>query len=403
VRTFEAQRRRQEGTFVPDALLLERFAAGRDESAFAELLARHGPMVLGLCRRGLSCRQDAEDAYQATFLVLARRAGAIAQGERLAGWLCRVACRIATRMRRQRAVRQRHEQSAPRAGPTDRGDDFLAVHEEVQRLPARYRDLVALCYLEGRSHPEAARALGVPLGTVKGWLARARGLLRRRLERRGVALSAGLLAAATGGATAAAVPPTASLSPGVGGRSSDRPAELAQEVLRAMWRAKWQTAAAAILAVVLLGFGAASVAYHALADGPGTKKGKGDAADIQGTWRVVKLAAEGKEQDDDEAKRIKKGAWIIKAGKITVKKADEDSEVTYKLYPQRKPKAIDVTPQTGPPAEKGKLVKGVYELKGDELKICIPAAPGSDRPDAVATKAGSRTMLLVLKRQKARK
>src|SRR5262249_10317275 len=134
VRAFEAQRRRQTDTFIPDAFLLERFAVSKDESAFAELLARHGPMVLGLCRRGLSCRQDAEDALQATFLVLARRAGAIGQGERLAGWLCRVACRIATRMRRQRAVRQRHEQSVPRPRPTGRGDDYLAVHEEVQRL-----------------------------------------------------------------------------------------------------------------------------------------------------------------------------------------------------------------------------------------------------------------------------
>jgi RNA polymerase sigma factor (sigma-70 family) len=395
---------------LADAQLLARFATGRDESAFAEILARHGPLVLGLCRRSLG-RHDAEDAFQATFLVLARRAGSIGQGERLAGWLCRVACRIATRMRRQQAVRRRHEQSAvPPAAPPGPSDACLAVLDEVQRLPARYRNLLVLCYLEGNSHPEAARALGVPLGTVKGWLARARGLLRKRLARRGVRLSAGLLAAGAGAlpadlsaATVRVAVPTASPGPG-GGRSPDRPIELAEEVLRAMRRAKLQLVGAVVLALALFGIGAVAIAYQA-DTASAAKKAKGDEASIQGTWRVVKLEMEGEEKDDDEAKRMKKATWVITAGKIVVKKpgADEDGEVTYKLYPDRKPKAIDVTPQNGPPREKGKLVKAVYELKGDELTICMTAPPGEDRPDAVSTKRGSRTMLMVLKREKAKK
>src|SRR5262249_368681 len=163
-----------------------------DEGAFAALLARHGPMVLGVCRRVLRHTQDAEDAFQATFLVLARKAGAIGRREALGGWLYGVACRVAARAR---ALLLRHRPTAHRptadvpepvgAGAAvdgaSGGEVRLALQEEVARLPAKYRGPVVLCYLEGRTHEEAALDLGWPVGTVKGRLARARELLRRRL------------------------------------------------------------------------------------------------------------------------------------------------------------------------------------------------------------------------------
>ena len=168
-----------------------------------------------------------------------------------------------------------------------------------------------------------------------------------------------------------------------------------------MWTAKWLTGAA-VLAVALLGFGAVAVGYHAADKEPAANRAKGDADAIQGTWQVVRLEAAGEEEDDDEAKRMKKATWVFKAGKLRVKKGGEDGEAAYKLHPDKKPKAIDVTPQNGPPLEKGMLIKAVYELKGDELKVCISHPPGVDRPDSLNTK-GTRNLLIVLRREKAKK
>ncbi len=198
------------GADRPDAELLARFAGQRDEAAFAALVARHGPMVLRLCRHVLRCEQDAEDAFQATFLVLARTAGSIRRGESLGSWLYGVARRVALRAGRAAARRRRRE-----AGVSDMpADDPAAVaalrelqavlDEEVSRLPPKYRGPFVLCCLEGRSRDEAAAELGWNRGTLSGRLAQARLLLRRRLARRGVTLTAGLAAAAIG---PAAVPP----------------------------------------------------------------------------------------------------------------------------------------------------------------------------------------------------
>jgi RNA polymerase sigma factor (sigma-70 family) len=197
-----------------DAALLERFAARREEAAFEALVRRHGPMVLGLCRRLLADVQDAEDAFQATFLVLVRKAGSLRQGKLLAGWLYRVAHRIANRARvvsarRRGRERQGVEMAQARPGGAEGEADLgPLLHEEVNRLPEKYRVPVLLCYLQGRTNEQAARELAWPVGTVKGRLTRARALLRGRLVRRGVGLSLGILGTAlTQSLAPAAIPP----------------------------------------------------------------------------------------------------------------------------------------------------------------------------------------------------
>jgi RNA polymerase sigma factor (sigma-70 family) len=190
---------------LSEGALLERYVAGGDEAAFAALVARHGPMVLGVCRRVLRDERDVEDAFQATFLVLVRRAGAIRDGDLVGRWLHGVAHRVAVRARAHSARRFVHEQSvsepieavAYERDPVDAERHELAaiVDEEVTRLPSPLRAPVVLCYLEGMSHDEAARRLRWPVGTVRSRMARARDVLRHRLARRGVTADGEALAA----------------------------------------------------------------------------------------------------------------------------------------------------------------------------------------------------------------
>jgi RNA polymerase sigma factor (sigma-70 family) len=187
-----------------DRQLLDRFTGERDEAAFAELVRRHGPMVLSACRRVLRHEQDAEDAFQAAFLVLVRKAAFVRQGDTVAGWLHRVAHRLALRAlnkerRHERCAVPAGEQAAPLAPSTPLQ---AALDEEVQRLPEPYRSAVVLCYLEGRTQAEAARALATTAAAVNSRLKRARDLLRRRLARHG-----SLAGALTTGPAPAAPPP----------------------------------------------------------------------------------------------------------------------------------------------------------------------------------------------------
>jgi len=184
-----------------DAVLLENFVDQRDEAAFEALVHRHGPMVLGLCRRMLRNSHDAEDAFQATFLVLVHKAGSVRKRASLGHWLYGVAYRTALQARTERARRRMHERKGatmPIANPAP--DIFWqelrsVLDEEVSRLPEKYRAPVILCYLEGMTYEEASWQLCWPKGTVAIRLARARERLRANLVRRGVDLSgAGLTA-----------------------------------------------------------------------------------------------------------------------------------------------------------------------------------------------------------------
>jgi RNA polymerase sigma factor (sigma-70 family) len=229
----------------PDALLLEQFAASRDEYAFAALLKRHGPMVLAVCRRVLRDPHDAEDAFQATFLVLARKAGSVRQYASVASWLYGVAYRTALKARAAAARRRSAEREATlaRAAEPDAAREALwrdlrpVLDEEVGRLPEKNRAAFVLCYLEGRTTAEAAQALACPRGTVLSRLAWARARLRGRLARRGLALSTGLLASLLSPAElSAAVPPAlfAAAAQAPWGGVSVPVTTLAEGVLRAM-------------------------------------------------------------------------------------------------------------------------------------------------------------------------
>src|SRR3954454_3513196 len=207
-----------------DEQLLDRFldrdddssvSEARAEAAFRAIVVRHGPMVLGVCRHVLNQQQDAEDAFQATFLVLARKAGSIRDRRVLARWLYEVAYRIAMRARTNGVRRRTHERQGGEMAATVTIDNHgwielrPVLHEEVNRLPEKYRMPVILCYLEGKTNEEVAELLQWPVGTVKGRLSRARDILRSRLTRRGLALSAALLVTAlSNGTVIADVVPT---------------------------------------------------------------------------------------------------------------------------------------------------------------------------------------------------
>jgi RNA polymerase sigma factor (sigma-70 family) len=243
-----------------DRRLVERFASAREQAAFVALVRRHGPMVFGVCRRALNNLQDAEDAFQATFLVLARKAHSLRNHACVASWLCRVAHHAALRARARDACRGERERAAARpeaveAGAFDEQETWQALHEEMHRLPERYHAPLALCYLQGRTYEEAARQLRWPLGTLKKRLTQARQLLRERLARRGLGLAAALPALPLAGEAAC---PDALLRAPFGGRPAA--GALAEEVIRAMSTTRLKVRAVLALALVVLAVGAGLVA-----------------------------------------------------------------------------------------------------------------------------------------------
>jgi HlyD family secretion protein len=264
---------------LTDAQLLERFVAGRDEAAFELLLWRHGPMVLGVCRRLLRRAADAEDAFQATWLTFVRKAHAIADRAAVGSWLYSVAYRIALRARSalaRRAARERADPArlaaAPAGAPPSPGEIGSVLDEEINSLPARQRAAFVLCCLEGKTGEDAARHLGCPPGTVSSRLTRARQRLRTRLARRGLAPAAALTAALAGQASASPLPAPlvdttlkASLLFAAGKSGADlspQAVSLAQGALRAMFLAKLKLPALLFLLAGLLAAGA--ITRHAL-------------------------------------------------------------------------------------------------------------------------------------------
>lgn len=259
--------------------LLDRFVTRRDPAAFEAIVARHGPMVLAVCRSLLRDPNDVDDAFQAAFLVLVKRAESVRNRDLLGPWLHGVARRVALRARAESARRRDRavagpEPMSPILDDLDRLDTRAAIHAEVDRLPAAYRDAVVLCYLEGHTHEEAAQELGWPVGTVRGRLARARDLLRGRLARRGVGLTSGALLAALARESEAAVPgvllesttraaavaaagPLASavVASAIG---SSRALALAQGALPTMTATKLKLAATLVVVGLLAGPGAAA-------------------------------------------------------------------------------------------------------------------------------------------------
>jgi zinc protease len=269
-------------TGLGEAQLLERFLAHRDEAAFEAILHRHGPMVLGVCRRVLDDPHDAADAFQTTFLILVKKARSIRDRDVLGTWLHGVAHRVAVRAKVNARTRRTRERAAAEGTDVEQpGADRLEVNElrslidaELDRLPTRYRQPVILCDLEGQTHEQAAAHIGCPVGTVKSRLSRGREQLRSRLVRRGVAPSAGLLASMLAAESAHAVPvelinltlgAATKLAAGnaiAAGTFSAGVATLLKGVLRSMFLTKLKFAAGALVTVGLTVAGAYAIVGH---------------------------------------------------------------------------------------------------------------------------------------------
>jgi RNA polymerase sigma factor (sigma-70 family) len=420
----------RDGAELTDGQLLEGYLSRRDEAALAALVHRHAPMVWGVCRRVLRSHHDAEDAFQATFLVLARKAAAIASRELLANWLYGVAHQTALKARTTVAKRRGRERQVermpePAVAEQDRWDDLVPLlDQELSRLPDRYRVVIVLCDLEGKARGEAARQLGVPEGTVASRLARARAMLAKRLARHGLAVSGGALAAALAEKASACVPASvvsstikaailfAAGQAAAAGAISARVAALAEGALKTMLLTKLKIATAVLLAVVLVfgmgGFGICLFNHSArAARGEGEKdapkalrakeagKPKTDQERLQGTWEFVSVAQGDKTirkedlgKEDARWKTITFTGDKVRAVNVNTGGKEVEFPGRFKLGLSRKPKTIDLTALDG--EAKGETTLGLYELDGDVLKLCFftqpPRPRGLDSKDEVLQK-----------------
>jgi RNA polymerase sigma factor (sigma-70 family) len=315
---------RPNSSALSDAQLLDNFVNRGDEASFEVLVWRHGTLVLSLCRRILRDSHEAEDAFQAVFLILARKAASIGKRQAVASWLYKVAFRVALRARSRLSHKHRSLNDPDSLPCAEAGDDALwrdllpALDEEIHRLPEKYRVPFVLCHLQGQTNEEAADQLGCPKGTILSRLSRGRERLRARLSRRGITLTAvGLTAVLTQNASSAAVPatlvgstidaaiPFASGTTAAGAVSSSI-TTLAEGVLRTMYLTKLKLATAALMALAILGGGAGWVTHRALADNSRSGgSSSGDRAERPGQPRERGSAS----GDDAKSERI--------SGKVT--------------------------------------------------------------------------------------
>jgi RNA polymerase sigma factor (sigma-70 family) len=358
---------------VVDAVLLRRFLADHDEAAFTELVRRHGPMVLGVCRRVLRHEQDAEEAFQATFLLLACKGGWIAPRQQVGAWLHGVAWRAASQARRTARRRGAHERLAAErpaalAHPPELGELAGVLDEEVARLPDRYRAPVVLCLLEGRTLREAAGILGWPEGSVSGRLTRARRILARRLERRGFAPA--------GHAALALVPPTAlpavravdvvllsaARLAGPEGLVGVRVVTLMDGVWQVMWRTMMQKLIAVVLLVGLVGTGLV------LGVAPGPDEGKPPAL----AAKRAKAAEPAPADKPAAGDRLPAG---VPPTQVLARLQDKELIVTIRVnyYEPRTVQLPDGTERTG-----YYLVRKVEERKYDLAKVRIHDTRGKE-------------------------
>jgi RNA polymerase sigma factor (sigma-70 family) len=437
---------------LTDGQLLRRFVGHRDEAAFAALVERHGGLVLGVCRRVLLHEQDAEDAFQAAFLILARKSTAIRKIESMASWLHGVAQRTAMNLRKSAMRRRKHEQAtaqsaaeSPVAGAALKELQAL-LDAEVARLPDRYRAPFVLCCLEGKSRPEAAHDLGWKLGTVSSRLSRARQRLKQQLTRRGVVLSAALCATALAdNVAAAAVPPTlassttkAALHFAAGklavGFISERTAALTEGVLRAMFVSKLKKTGLVLALALTLALGGLGALHfqeaaaetdngasgplpQAAAVNPAKEKSHlvqdkkdeaaGDLEKLQGHWEVVETERDGKKvQEDDIVDRcvISKNNIVLERMQILDRKDQVEVVLesvigTLALETNKVPKRMIIEGEWSSPLRDKKVTYyALYKIDGDTLTILLPP-PRTEPPAEFKTTAGLGQQLQVFKRQ----
>lgn len=395
-----------------DERLLARFVAQSDEDAFSDLVRRHGSLVLAVCRRVLANDADAEDAFQATFLVLARHARSIRRPEALASWLHGVAHRTALHARADSARRRERESQTPTASPSDPADDAArrdlrhVLDGELSRLPERYRVPLVLCYLEGRTQEEAARQLGCPRQTIATRLTRGCDRLRGRLARRGVTLSvAGLASALTEASGAAGVrlalleavkTAAAGMAAGeaVVGVVSPRVLALTRAVQRSLSMKKLKVMFALLLTVGLITT-AAGVSLRLPAaeeQGEPTRDAAGgerpmesptntDQEKLQGTWSLIAAESGPGRASGDEVKRLA-GKMDFAGGKVVWEQGGDAKDAAFQLDANREPKTIDFDII-------GEAYRGIYRLDGDRFTVCVTRVP-LERPTAFATQIESK-------------
>jgi RNA polymerase sigma-70 factor (ECF subfamily) len=309
---------------LSDGQLLDAYVQSREEAAFAALVHRHGPMVWGVCRRVLGDERDAEDAFQATFLVLVRKAASIVPRERIANWLYGVSRKTAIRARamavkRKAREKQVNEMPEPARIEQDAPGDLLnLLDEELLRLPEKYRTAIVLCELEGKSYKEAARQLGCAEGTLAARLTRGRAMLAKRLARHERAVTGGALAAVLSQSASAGVPASVVASTitaaglfAAGTAAAARTISvqvvaLTEGVLKTMLLTKLKIATALLLTAVALG-GAAGWIYQTQA---GEKASKAEAGPAKPDAKNNILQNSGFEEGDDSPAHWSQGAEI---------------------------------------------------------------------------------------------
>jgi RNA polymerase sigma factor (sigma-70 family) len=338
----------QDGGGLTDGQLLGCFIEHRDETAFAALVKRHGPMVWGVCRRLLP-HHDAEDAFQATFLVLVRKAASIMPREMVANWLYGVAHQTALHSRRTAARRRTRERQVtqmpePAVAEHDLWHDLQhLLDQELARLPDKYRVAIVLCDLEGKTRKEAARQLGCPEGTLAARLARGRVMLAKRLARHGLAVSGGALAAALSQQAASAGVPTSVVSSTIkastlvaageaaaAGAFPAKVAALTEGVMKAMLLTKLKIATVVVFLIAVVGVAAwAGGSTVATATSPGVKQAN-------------ETAPPSKERaNEKQPEKAKKEPDVLTPGEAIKQRTKE------KLTVQFKAASVEVTPLDG--------------------------------------------------------
>ena len=405
---------------LSDGRLLQRFLDERDEAAFELLLRRHGPMILGVCRRLLGNDADADDAFQAVFVVLVRKAAAFRSRRTVGDWLYGVAYHTALKARAASVKRRLKESQArpplPSDAPGDLADVLPLLDQELARLPAKYREPVVLCELQGHSRKETARQLGIPEGTLSSRLATARKLLAKRLSRCGLAITAGTLATLltpkTATATVSAALAASTLEAATASATVPVTA-LAEGVLKAMFMTKLKTAATVALLFGLLIGGAAvwrmremnlALALEARAQAEVAQvreaRNGADEDNIQGTWSLVRI-----EQADpawDNGWGLPQSKVIIAADKIRLW---DGTEARYALEVAKRPKQLRLTLGG---ATYTATVVAIYELNGDDLKIGMNLSRDNNKPPTsfdvkAAQPPGVMPAVFVLKREPVKK
>ncbi len=418
---------RQDGAGRTDGQLLASFINQKDEAAFEALVRRHGPMVFGVCRRVVGNHHDAEDAFQATFLVLARKASSVKQPQRLANWLHGVALRTAMKAKTMTAKRRGREKQVtdmpePEAAQQDQWRDLQPLlDQELNGLPENYRLPILLCDLEGKSIKEAAQQLGWPQGTLAGRLARGRKMLAKRLANRGVVLSAGSLAAVVSQNVASAGVPTSLMSSTikaammigagqatVAGVVPAKVAALMEGVLKSMMLTKLSKAAVGGLVVLCLcglgigGFQASSAQETKTTTTTTTtttitKESKTDPR-LEGCWKDIRSEQEGKVQqliDNGVVRTFVGGRYECK------RHGDLLYEGTYTtaIDPKGERNELNITfTKSEHPGYTGKTLHYIYRIEGHKIHLAYSNRDMNSRPVTFSGAVGSGTTYFVFQR-----